>query len=132
MSVKSLYGNILPVLSLAPAARVTGTLNGVSVDLQGFDSAVATVAFGAYTDGVHTPKLQESDDNVTFADVEAEELDGSFAAVSSAGGAGSVQKVGYLGDARYVRVVMGVTGASTGALSAAQVICGHPHHAPVA
>lgn len=132
MTMRSLYRNAKPMMTLAPAARVTGTLNGTGVDLRGYDSAMISVSFGTYTDGTHTPSLQHSTDNVTFTNVAAGDMEGSFAAVSSGAGANSVQSVGYLGANRYVRVVMTVSGATTGALSAAQVILGHPRNAPVA
>ncbi len=132
MTMRSLYRNAKPMPCLAPAARVTGTTNGTGIDLRGYDSAMVAVAFGAYTDGTHTPSLQHSTDNVTFTAVSASDLEGSFAAVSSAAGANTLQSVGYLGANRYVRVVMTVTGATTGALSSGQVILGCPRNAPVA
>jgi hypothetical protein len=100
------------------------------VDLRGYDAAMIVVAFGAYTDGTHTPSVQHSADNSSYTAVSASELDGALSPVSSAGGANSVQSVGYLGSQRYVRVVMTVSGASSGALSTAQVIAGEPRCAP--
>ncbi|MDD3182363.1 MAG: hypothetical protein PHD48_06130 [Alphaproteobacteria bacterium] len=131
MTVRNLYRNTKPMPSLAPVARVTGTLNGTGVDLRGYDSASIIVSFGAYTDGTHMPSVEHSTDNATFTAVSESDLDGSFAVVSSAAGANTVQSVGYLGAHRYVRVVMTVAGATTGALSAAQVLMGHPRMAPV-
>ena len=130
MTLKNFYRNVKVTPSVSPAARVNGTTNGTGVDLRGFDSAMIAVEFGAYTDGTHTPSVQHSADNSTFTTVSASDLDGAFTAVSSAGGANSVQAVGYIGALRYVRVVMTVTGATTGALSAAQVIAGHPRSVP--
>lgn len=118
-------------LTLAPAVR-NAAANGTTVDTLGFDSAVATVSFGAYTDGTHTPKLQDSPDGTTYTDVAAGFLNGSFTAVNSAGGANTVQQVGYAGYQRYVRVVMTVAGATTGAATAAIVTRGHPSQAPTA
>lgn len=132
MTLRNLYRNAKPSLSLAPAARVTGTFNGTGVDLRGYDSALISVAFGAYTDGTHTPSVQHSTDNAMFTAVAASDLDGSLAAVSAAGSTNSVQCVGYVGANRYVRVVMTVAGATTGALSSALVVAGHPRSAPVA
>ncbi|MDX9690358.1 MAG: hypothetical protein EOM37_04840 [Proteobacteria bacterium] len=130
MAQRDLYHNVAATLSLSPAARVTGTANGTAADLRGFGSAVATVSFGSYTDGTHTPKLQHSDDNVTFTDATATELQGAFAALSGAGGANKVQNVGYIGNKRYVRVVITTTGATTGALSGANIIAGEASQAP--
>jgi len=131
MTIQNNYRNTLVMPSLAPAARVNGTLNGTGVDLRGFDAAMVAVAFGAYTDGTHTPSLQHSADNATFTTVTGTDIDGAFTAVSSAGGANTVQAVGYNGSNRYIRVVMTVSGATTGALSSAVVIASEPHRAPV-
>jgi len=130
--MRDLNDQVDVALSLVPAARVNGTLNGTGVDLRGYDSAMLVVSFGAYTDGTHTPSLQHSDDNSSFATVTAAELTAAFTAVSSAGGANSVQRVGYLGSKRYVRAVLTVTGATTGALSDASVVRGTPRNAPLA
>lgn len=131
MTIRSLSRKLKVAQSLAPAVRTNGTANGAGVDLRGFDSAVIIVSFGACTDGTHTPSLQHSADNSTFTNVSAAELDGEFTAVTSSSGSNSVQKVGYLGSQRYVRVVMTTSGATSGALSAANVIAGHPGSSPV-
>lgn len=132
MTMRDLNDQVDVALSLVPAARVNGTLNGTGVDLRGYDSAMLVVSFGAYTDGTHTPSLQHSDDNSSFTTVTAAELTAAFTVVSSAGGANSVQRVGYLGSKRYVRAVLTVTGATTGALSDASVVRGTPRSAPLA
>ena len=126
MALRDLVSTIAAKLSLSPAARVTGTSTGTAVDLRGYDSAVIAVSFGAYTDGTHTPSVQHSTDGSTYTTVAAADLSGSLTAVSSSGGANSMQTVGYIGSARYLRVVMTVTGATTGALSSASVIAGTP------
>ncbi len=113
--------------SLAPAAR-TASANGTGVDLQGVEGARVDVNFGAWTDGTHTPKVQESDDNSTFTDAAAGDVLGTFTAVSSSAGQNAVQSVAYLGSKRYIRVVMTVAGATTGALSGATVIKGGLRH----
>lgn len=125
--MRDLKSLIEPVQSLAPAAR-TASANGSSANLQGFNSAVAVVSFGVVTDGTHTPKLQESSDNSTFTDVAAADLNGAFVAGTSS----SIQRVGYIGALQYVRVVMTIAGATTGAVSAAEIIEGHPAQAPTA
>lgn len=111
--------------SLHPAARAaSGT--GAGVDCRGYDSAFALFSIGAWTDGTHTPKLQESDDNTTFTDVGAGDLQGAFTAVSGTAGQNAVQRVGYIGAKRYVRGFVTVAGATTGALSAFNIVRGHP------
>jgi len=130
MAIRDLYRNSLVLPSLAPAARVTGSFTGSAVDLRGYDAAVVAVSFGAYTDGTHTPSVQHSMDGATFTDAAISDLDGSFTAVSSSAGANAVQSVGYIGTQRYVRVVMTVAGATTGAVSAATIVAGRPRSAP--
>ena len=128
--MRDLRNNIDAVISLSPAARNT-TANGTGVDLQGYEGAVALAQFGAWTDGAHTPSLQESDDNSTFTNVAAADMLGSFTAVSSGAGANTVQRVGYIGAKRYVRGVMTVSGATTGALSVIALARGIAARRPV-
>ncbi|MDR3450741.1 MAG: hypothetical protein P4M15_13530 [Alphaproteobacteria bacterium] len=133
MAIRDLLRNQFASTSLAPAARVTGTATGTAVDLRGYDGAVIVVAFGAYTDGTHTPSVQQSVDGVTYTTcVFGTDLDGpaDFVAVSGSGGANTVQQMGYIGSQRYLKVIMTTTGATTGALSSASVIAGYPRSAP--
>ncbi len=128
---RDLKSNISGAMSVLPLARTT-SVTGSTVDLRGFDSAMVQLQIGTITDGTFTPKLQESDDDSTFTDVASTDLVGSFtAATSSADDA--VQEVGYVGDARYVRVVYTVSGGpSTGGTFGASVVRGHAHQRPVA
>ncbi len=130
MTTRDLLRNSYVSTSLAPAARVNGTATGTAVDLRGYDGAMVAVAFGSYTDGTHTPSLQHSADGVSYSAVTAADLDGTFTAVNSGAGANSAQQVGYIGSLRYLQVAMTVTGATTGALSAASVVLGYPRNAP--
>lgn len=133
MSIRDLLRIINVTPSLAPAVRVNGTATGSTVDLRGYDGAVITVNFGAYTDGTHTPSVLQSVDGVTFtACVYGTDLDAAsnLAAVSSSGGANTVQQIGYIGSQRYIAVVMTTTGATSGAYSSANVIAGYPRNAP--
>src|SRR5437879_13399200 len=125
MPLHSLKDHISEAISLSPAAR-TASANGTGVDLAGFESACCVAAYGVWTDGTHTVKLQDSDDNSSFADVAAGFLDGAFTAVSASGGSNTTQRVSYTGGKRYVRAVLTVSGATTGALSAAVIVRGDP------
>lgn len=129
MAVRDLLRNQFTSQSLVPAAR-TSTATGSTIDLRGFDGAVIAVSFGAYTDGTHTPSINELMDGVTWVAAASTDLEGSFTAVSSSAGANTVQQVGYIGNYRFVQVVMTVSGATTGAVSAAHVIAGYPHSGP--
>lgn len=130
MANRDLENRISVAASLHPAAR-TASANGTGVDLQGYDSAMLLVQFGAYTDGTHTPVLEHSTDGSSYAACDSNSLNGTLSAVSSGAGANTVQKVGYTGGRRYVRAVMTVSGATTGALSAATIVRGNPTQAPV-
>lgn len=125
--MRDLRSSITAAHSLAPAVR-NASANGAGVDLRTYESAVAVVHFGAYTDGSHTAKLQESSDDSTYTDVAAADLIGAFTAVAAAGGANTVQIVGYNGSQRYIRVVMTISGATTGAASSGSLVRGNPRH----
>jgi len=130
MANRDLENRVSVAISLNPAAR-TASANGSTVDLQGYDSAVIVFTFGTWTDGTHTPSVQHSTDGSSWTTCDTNSLNGSFTAVSSGGGSGTVQKIGYTGGYRYVRAVLTVAGATTGALSSANVLRGHPSQMPV-
>ena len=131
MTVKDIRNTIDAAPSLAPAIRTNGTANGAGVDLQGYHAAALFVHFGAYTDGTHTPTLEHSDDNSSFAAVSASELDGSLTAASSGAASGTVQRIGYRGSKRYLRGVMTVSGATSGAASSAMIVRGKASAEPL-
>lgn len=130
MTVKDIKTSLDVIQSLTPAAR-TATATGTAADLQGYDSAMVLVSVGTCTDGTHTPSLEHSVDGVSYAAVTAGDLLGSFTAITSGAGAASVQRVGYVGERRYLRVVMTVTGATTGAVYGADILRGSPHRRPL-
>ena len=130
MALKDLENRISVVQSLAPAAR-NATANGTGIDLQGFNSAMVVFNFGTWTDGTHTPSLQHSTDNATWATCDSNSLNGAFVAVSSGAGSNTIQKIGYTGGYRYLRAVMTTSGATTGAAANAVVLRGHPAVGPV-
>ena len=103
-------------ISIVSALKTT-TANGTGVDLLGFSQAAAVSVAGAITDGTHALKLQDSDDNSTWADVASEQLSGAFTNLTSSAGGSAAQEVGYLGSKRYLRAVATVTGSpSTGGI----------------
>lgn len=106
--------------SIAIAAKTTGTVSGSSVDLASRYWGAVVFDVGVVTDGTHTPKVQESDDNSSFTDVAAGDLVGSLAALAS-----NVQQiVHYKGGKRYIRPVIVTAGATTGAVAGAKVLRG--------
>ncbi len=111
MSMRAIKDEYVVTASFVPLLR-TATVSGTGIDLAGVNSNMFVFAAGANTDGTHTPKLQDSADNSTWADVAAADQVGSLIAIA----ANSVQKVSYIGSKRYVRQVVTVTGSpATGA-----------------
>ncbi len=111
--------------SLTPAAR-NASANGTGVDLAGYRTAAVVFVVGTVTDGTHTPKLQESDDNSSFSDVAAADQSGTLGVLASS----TNQEVSYIGTKRYIRAVITVAGATTGAVEAAVVVRCNPVTAP--
>lgn len=143
--MKDLSNNIVPVVSLAAATR-TAAANGTGVDLQGYESATVLVDVGAEGDTLSSSvyfevSLEESDDDSTYTDVaQASIVDGT---ISSGGiflkldgtangnpdSTGGIFRVGYVGNSRYIRVVLAKTGThSNGTPLGAMVVKGHARH----
>jgi hypothetical protein len=107
--------------SVAVAAKTDGTVNGTSTDLKGYHSCIAIVdALGAWTDGVHTIKLQESADDSTFTDVAEGQV-----VVDGAADDAIMYKIPYQGAKRYVRVAIVSSGCTTGAVVGGHLMRGH-------
>lgn len=121
--------------SLAPASRTVAG-NGTGVDLRGYGTAM--VVFHAGAAGGTTPSflfgVEDSDDNSTFAAVDAAFLQGTPPTITATPTAGYLlDRVGYIGSKRYIRaIVKTVTGTSPTLLCAAQVVRGSPAQAPTA
>lgn len=113
--MKSLKGYDSTAVSLTPD-QYTAAGNGNGVDLLGYESALVVVSTGGF--GGTTPAasytIQESVDNVNFTNVADSNLDGvtgNGAGVALA--ATSTVQVGYLGRARFLRVILAsVTGTT--------------------
>ena len=139
MSNKSIHYIIEPVQLAAPAAH-NATVNSSSFDRQAgigasdignpYEALEVMFEFGAWTDGTHTPKLQDSPDNSTWTDVPAAGLIGTLTAVTSAGPASKIYRAAYVNGQRYVRGVITVSGATTGAVSGITAIAAFPRSLP--
>jgi len=123
--MRDLQSKVSATLSIASAA-INATATGASADLQGFNSALVLLTPGINTDGTHTPKLQESVDDSAWTDVAAGDLVGAFAVITT----DTLQKVGYKGTQQYIRVVVTVSGATTGAVYGASILSGTPELSP--
>ena len=114
-----------PTQSIASAAKTAST-NGSAADLAGYNCAWVLFNVGVITDGTHTPKLQDSADNSTFADVAAADQAGTLAAFTSS----TVQRVSYTGSKRYLRAVVTVAGATTGGVYGVTILAAQPRVLP--
>jgi hypothetical protein len=128
--MRDISKNLLAVISIDPQTISSDTTtNGVGVDVRDYDAAMVVFQSNdAVTDGDFALKIQESDDDVTYTDVDSSEQVGTLADFTSSN-EGS-QQVGYLGNKRYVRPVITSTSTSCGGIFMASVIAGLPHNAP--
>lgn len=102
----------LPVVNLLGAAARTATANGTGVDAKdfiGIGAVILDCAAGTGTAPTLDVKIQDSDDNATFADLATPV---AFAQVTGAGV--SVQRIALNldGARRYIRVVSTITGTT--------------------
>lgn len=117
-----LFDNLKPLFTFRPAA-VTATANGTGVDTQGYDDAVVLLEVGAVTGTTPsmTVKIQESDDNSTFADVTG----ATFTAVTAANNS-QILRLTELNVTRkrYVRAVATISGTTPNFTFGCEVIMG--------
>jgi hypothetical protein len=103
---------------------ITSTTAGTTVDLAGFTKAMFVAHLGTITDGTFAFDPEESDDDSTWTNIAAGDLDGTFANGTSSAD-DRIQEVGYQGSKRYVRCNLTVTGSpSTGGAIGISVIKG--------
>lgn len=111
------------VSAVAPAGNRTTSVNGSSVDTNGYGHVTFVLHPAAITDGTFTPKLQDSPDASTWTDVDATYQDGTFAVLAS----NTLQRVAYIGAQRYVRLVVTASGSpSTGGIYSACAVLQEP------
>lgn len=127
MANKDLKSNV-DVVQANPPKAYTSTATSAAIDLQGYDSAFVEVNFGAITDGTLTPSLTHSADGTTYTDAGTDgALNGAFTAGLSGTGTNAVQRVGYTGGNRYLKVLLTNSGSTTtGGLASSSVVRGHP------
>lgn len=121
--MSDLISHLSPAVTLPPALR-TAAATGTAVDLATYDAAVVLVHAGAWTDGVHTVEIQESDSSGTgFTPVADADLAGTEPSITSAGTASQIYAIGYKGIKRYLKASITGSGA-TGAVVGVSVIRG--------
>lgn len=110
---QDISNDVVAVSTLLPNVR-TATASGATVDRAGFRKAMFVVHAGTVTDGTFTLDPEESDDGSSWSNIDSADRVGSFTAITSSADDG-VQQVGYIGEKRYVRCNVTVTGSpSTG------------------
>lgn len=67
--MKFTAGELLKAIATVDPDNYTATVNGAGVDCRGFTEALIVLEIGTATTGTLDAKVQDSADNVTFADV---------------------------------------------------------------
>lgn len=110
---------------LLPAAR-NATATSAAVDLAPYQRAYIIIHAGAWTDGTHTPKIQTATTSGgSYADDSGLVGSQAFTAISSAPTASKTYRVDIdLGkvSARYLKLVLTIAGATTGAVTSAVLV----------
>lgn len=128
--MRDLASNIGVVLALSPAVQAA-TIKGNNIDLRDFDSAVIIINTGAIASaGDYTAKIQESATTTDgdFTDVVAADLVGTLPVSLTADGS---FKQSYVGNKRYIRVVV-TKNSGTSIAAGAIAVLGLPRLSPAA
>jgi hypothetical protein len=129
----NLYENTTAVRTLSPAVR-TATATGITVDRQqsgtSFQDAMVVVSTGTITDGTHTVEVQDSPDGTTWTPVADAFLQGAEPAIAAADD-DKIFVIGYLGDQRYLRIVISAAGTTSGGAVGAVIVLGNSRRGAV-
>ena len=132
--MRDLHHSIGTSTALAPQTITTSAVNGVIIDVSGFDSLSFVVTSGTVTDGTsYTASLTEGDasDLSGGTTVAAGDILGTLP-VFAATDDNVTKRCGYVGNKRYVRLTLTPAGATSGGVFSAVAVKGHPASAPVA
>lgn len=117
--MRDIYHNVLVSQHLSPVVS-TATKTSTSIDLQGYNSADVIFSIGLAADTLSgsvywTLKLQHSDDDSTYADLVAAELNSPSltVVVNSSSLDRTSYSFGYQGNKRYLKAVATPTGTHT-------------------
>lgn len=110
----------------ATGAKVTGTLNGTTVDRYqsgagDYNSVLFAALAGTITDGSHVFSVQDSPDNSVWTAAAAADTNGTPPTWTSTN-SNQVADFGYVGNQRYCRVVLISSGTTTGAIIGAVAV----------
>jgi len=139
MGVKSSVYDYSPSEAIAIAAKTNGTINSADINRTLFEGLDIWLLCRTLTDGTHTLKIQEADDNGagapgTYADVAASQL---VLPASAAGAnavlavAATIKRIGYGANKKWVRAVLTTAGATTGGIIGVIALLHDPRGAPV-
>lgn len=130
--MRDLGAQITVLKNIVVGAKSANTaVNGVAAALANRDAAVVVIHVEAWTDGTHTPKMQEcATSGGTYTDVAAGDQIGAFTAITDNTGVGTKQEVGYIGKLGFIRSVLTTSGATTGAVLGSDVILGYARKQP--
>lgn len=134
---KDLKSNIATVLMKEPVDMAGTTGASSLLDTAGFNGVEVDVIIGELTgigtSNYLTPVLQECDttEGDDFAAVDEADMIGTFTKVDAAAEDSLIQRVGYIGSKRYVRVNLVYTGTITAGIVGVVGVLGHPGKAPV-
>lgn len=115
MAMKDTYNCTSPALAGSKVfANADGTTayTGSAIDMLGFNSLVITASavYSAADAATYTLSLTHSDDNSSYEAATGDYIIGPSAALS---GSATVQKIGYVGGRRYVKLVVTPSAAAT-------------------
>ena len=133
--MRDLANDIALVQLLAPADQTNVDVVSAWLDTQDFQSAVLIANIGVITtpdaNSYLTPVLQESDltTEASATDVDTVDMIGAFTKIDAANEDNVIQKVGYIGNKRYVRVKFDFTDADGGISASLLAVTGILSHA---
>lgn len=110
------YKNRSATTASIPAATIgsNGTTNpSAGVDVSDKAGVTFDVFTGARTDGTFTPNIQESDDDSTWTEVDADRIIGAETAITAAN---TVVSIGVHPTKKYVRCQVVASGVTSGAV----------------
>jgi hypothetical protein len=119
----SMYDDVAARLTLPPAARTNGVVNGTAVDTQGarnfFRVAMLVVSAGVITDGTQVIAVQDSDDGTTNWLPFGGQVQGSIPTLGTPQGTAVYRLALDTLPRRWLRANVTVAGATTGGLVSA-------------
>lgn len=126
MATHDLFYNLQPFQTLEPDLYADDA-DGTTIDTYGYESVMFFLAEGDLTDGTHVVTFQESDDDMTWTDIDASDMDGFTNDITVTGNDQHTR--GYYGTSQYVRAITVVTGSpGTGAEYAVSVLLNTLRH----